>query len=132
MASTSLSPYKNSSTTETFSLVSATENGATYKVSGRALSVPYTIDVRRKFTAAGAAGNDHVTVRVARVEANAETGKLATCQVMLDISIPKDTTVLTTTIQKEIISVLASLLNESTAMEATNANITSLIEGYDI
>lgn len=132
MASSSLLPYKNNTTTQTFALVSTSATGAKYQLSGRSLANPYVIEIQRKLTPANASGNDHVVLRVARTEANATTGKLATFQVLLDISVPKDISVLTSAVQKEVVSSLTSLLNECTAMEATNANITSLIEGRDL
>jgi hypothetical protein len=53
-------------------------------------------------------------------------------QANLDISIPKDTSIIDGDEQVKLISVLASLLNEATAMEATDANITKLVEGMDL
>lgn len=132
MASSSLTPYKNSTEQETFSLVSTSGSGAKYMVSGRSLANPFVIECQRKLTPATASGNDHVVLRLARTESNATTSKLATCQVLVDVSIPKDTSVLTATVQKELVALAASLLNEATAMEATNANITALVEGRDL
>jgi len=131
MASSSISPYRNNANTESFALVSSDTDGCTFKVAGRALANPYVFSVKRKVTAPTAKGNDHVVVRVARTESNAETGIPATAQVLLDISIPKDQTILTATILKELCSIISSYLNEETAMEATTANITTLIEGMD-
>lgn len=129
MASSTLLPYKNNSTTQSFSLVSESPNGAKYLVSGRPIGTPYTIEITRKLTAPGAAGNDEIIIVTKRVEMNATTGKLATFFEKRTISIPKDQSVITPTIQKEILSIGASLLNESTAMEATTVFITALIEG---
>jgi len=132
MASSTLSPYKNNSTTQVFTLTQTGPELTSYKVSGRDLSCPYVIDVQRKLAKSGATANDHIVLRVARTERNTTTSKLATCQVLVDISIPKDTSVLTATTQKEILSVVSSILNESTAMEATTVAITALIEGRDL
>jgi hypothetical protein len=132
MATATLTPYKDDSNQVTFNLVSSHEFGAKYMVSGRAISKPYTVEIVRKFTSPSAAGNDRVIVRISRTEAHATTGKLATCVAKLEISIPKDDSVLTSTVQTEIVSILASLCNEATAMEATTANITALIEGRDL
>lgn len=132
MASQTLSPYKNNTSTETFSLQSVASTGATYLVAGRALSQPYTLTIQRKLTAPSAAGNDRVEVRVSRTEANASTGKLATLTAVLSISIPKDISILDADAQAEAVSILSSLINESTAMEATKVAITALIEGRDI
>lgn len=129
MATPTLLPYKNNTTTQAFALVSESPNGAKYLVSGRPIGLPYTIEIIRKLTAPGAAGNDEVTVITKRVEVNATTGKLATFYEKRTISIPKDQTVLTPTVQKEVLSIGASLYNESTAMEATTTFITALIEG---
>lgn len=129
MASSTLSPYKNNTTTVAFALVSESPNGAKYQVSGRDIGLPFTLEIARKLTQPGAAGNDEVTVIIRRIEKNATTGKLATFYSKHLISIPKDTSVLTQTVQKECLSLLASLFNESTAMEATTVFLTALIEG---
>lgn len=129
MSAATLSPYKNNTQTTVFSLVSESPNGVTYLVSGRSLSLPFTLSITRKLTALNAAGNDEISIVVKRVEQNASSLKLATAFAKLTISVPKDQTVLTATVQKELISVLASLCNESTAMEATTAFMTAIIEG---
>lgn len=132
MASSTLVPYVNNSTTQSFSLVSTSSAGAKWMVTGRAIGVPYTIEVIRKLSPSTSTTNDHIQLRIARTEQNATSAKLATMQLLLDISIPKDASVITATEQKKLLSILASLFNESTAMEATNVAITSLIEGRDI
>jgi hypothetical protein len=132
MSSSTLTAYENSSDTQVFSLASENQNGARYLAADRDIAAPYVVDVVRKLTAPNATGNDHVTLRVAKTERNGDTGKLATMQVLVDISIPKDTSVLTQTIQKEVVSVACSLLNEATAMEATSVNIGKLISGLNL
>lgn len=129
MSSTTLSPYKDSTTTIVFNLVSESPNGVTYLVSGRSISRPFTLTVTRKLTALNAAGNDEITIQVKRTEQNATSLKLATAYAKLTISIPKDQSVLTSTVQKELMAVIASLCNESTAMEATTAFMSAIIEG---
>jgi hypothetical protein len=132
MASATLAPYKTNAATQSFTLVSSGTTGATWKATGRDLSTPYVISVERKLSTSTSTTNDHIVVRIARTERNTTTSKLATCQVLLDVSIPKDTSVLTAAVQKEILSCVSSLLNENTAMEATSVNITALIEGRDL
>lgn len=131
MAKSTLAPYVNSSTQQSFSLVSSGKEGSVWKVASRDLACPYGIEIQRKLTSGNATGNDHVIVRVFRTERNATTGKLATAQVLLDISIPKDTSILTLTEQTKLVCVMASVLNAETAMEATLANITALLSGAD-
>jgi hypothetical protein len=99
-------------------------------VAGRDLSCPHVLEIKRKLNPNGT-GNDHISVRIARTERNVTTGKLATCQVLLDYSIPKDTSILTQAIQKQIGACLASAFNEGTAMEATSVNLQALVEGRD-
>jgi len=83
-------------------------------------------------TKGNATGNDHVMVRLYDTRRNTTTSKLATCQVLLDISIPKDTSNLTKTVQGDLVSCLASLLNESAVLAATRANINALLGGADL
>lgn len=132
MASSSLTPYESSAGQQTFALVSTGENKTTHKVAGRDIATPYLVEVKRSFTNPSATGNDHVSIRIQRTERNATTGKLATMQVNCDISIPKDTSIIDGDEQVKLVSILSSLLNEETAMEATDANITALVEGRDL
>ncbi len=129
MSSATLSPYKNNTTTTVFTLVSESPNGVTYLVSGRSISLPFTLTITRKLTALNAAGNDEVTIQIKRTEQNATSLKLATAFAKLTISIPKDQSILTATIQKELLAMLASLCNESTAMEATTNFLSAIVEG---
>lgn len=129
MSSPSFSPYKNNTTTTVFTLASESPTGVKYLVSGRSIACPFSLEISRKLTAPNAAGNDEVSILVKRIEQNATSGKLATGFVKVTVSIPKDVSVITATVQKELMSVVASLFNESTAMEATTAFITALIEG---
>lgn len=131
MASSTLNPYVDNTNHQALVLKSTSEGGAVFMVSGRSLGIPFELEQVRKVNA-NSLSNDHSIVRLTRKEANAATGKLATLQVTLDVSIPKDVTVLTLTEQKKLVSLLVSLLNESTAMEATNANITAILEGRDL
>lgn len=131
MASSTLTLYKNNTQTQAFALVSTTTDGARYMASGRAIACPFVIESKRKFNLNGT-GNDHVSIRVARTEQNVATGKLATDQVLLDISIAKDQTILTPTVQKELLAIMASALNEAAAVSATTVNATALIEGRDL
>jgi hypothetical protein len=131
MASATLNPYVDNTNHQALVLKSTTDLGAVFMVSGRALGAPFELELIRKVNP-NSLSNDHSIVRLTRKEANAASGKLATLQVTLDCSIPKDVTVLTLTEQKKLVSLLVSLLNESTAMEATNANITAILEGRDL
>lgn len=132
MASSSLNPFISSAAQQLFSLVATTSNGCEFRAGGRDISLPYAVIIQRKLSAPTSLSNDHVYLRARRTERNVTTGKLATAQVQLDISIPKDTSILTQTVLKQMISALASLLNEATAMEATTANMTALVEGRDL
>lgn len=131
MASSSLTLYRNNTSTQVFTLVSVLSDGARYMATGRPIACPFVLEIKRKLNPNGT-GNDHVGVRIARTEQNVTTGKLATCQYLLDISIPKDQSILTQTVQCEIGALLASLFNESTAMEATHVALTALVEGRDV
>lgn len=130
MASSSITPFKDASNQVTFTLASTSELGAKYMVSGRALAAPYVVEIKRKINPNSTA-NDHVQLRVARTEPNATTQKPATVQCLLDLSIPKDVSVLTPTLQKEIATLLMSLLRDGT-LSATFVNVTALIEGRDL
>jgi len=132
MPSSSLTPYYSNAAQVTFNLVSSTEAGAVYIVSGHPLATPYKVEVIRKLTASAAAANDHVILRVSCIGRNATTGKLATASVTTDISIPKDTTVFAESDVVGFLGVMASLLNENAALQSTSVNRTALIEGRDL
>jgi hypothetical protein len=53
-------------------------------------------------------------------------------QVLVDISIPKDTSIITIAEQTKLVAAMASLLNEEAALEASLANIAALIGGGDL
>jgi len=131
MASATLNPFVDNTNHQALVLKSTTDSGAVFMVAGRALGAPFELEMIRKVNP-NSLSNDHSIVRLTRKEANTASGKLATLQVTLDCSIPKDVTVLTLAEQKKLVSLLVSLLNESTAMEATNANITAILEGRDL
>jgi len=130
MASSSLTPYKDNTNQVTFSLVSTSADKSQFKVAGRAIACPYVVEISRKLSTGKV--NDHVGVRVAVTERNATTSALATGQLLLDISIPKDQSIITNTVMVEMLGVLASLLDQSTANNASSANRTALIEGRDL
>lgn len=132
MASSTLTPYKDNTNQVTFTLVSTGADGATYSVSGRSISQPHMVKIKRKFTNPGAPGNDRIEISVIRTEANATTGKLATLVAGAYVSIPKDDSVLTNAVQKEALAIVASLINESAAMQATTTAITAIVEGRDL
>lgn len=133
MASTSISPKYGDTETVTFSLASNSATGATYLVSGRALSAPYGVEVKRLLTKAGQTANDHIQLRVFKTEMNATTGKPATDQVLLDLSIAKDRSVLTTSGINILTNVIASILNNYGALAAdTSATVTALSSGMDL
>jgi len=131
MASSSLNPFNGNTNHQLFGLKTSTATGSVWMVSGRNIAQPFELETVRKVNPSSLS-NDHSILRLTRKEANATTGKLATLQVTIDVSIPKDTSILSPTEQKAALAVMGSLLNESTAMEATNANITAIVEGRDI
>lgn len=132
MASSSLALYKNDAATNTFLLVSTSKDGASYMMAGRDIATPYVVEIKRKLTAPNATANDHIQVRIARTERNATTGKLATAQCLLDLSIPKDTSVLTAEVSEDLICCLGSLLRDNGAMTSAQTNVTALVAGFDL
>lgn len=132
MASSTLTAYETSSVTKAFALAQVSATATTYILSGRAISLPYKVSIERKIGNSNASSNDHVLLRISRIEANATTAKPATFQATLDISIPKDQSILTPVEQKKVLALIASMLNDGAAVGATNANTTALIEGRDL
>lgn len=132
MATETITAYEASTGTKSFLLRQTSATKTEWIISGRAISAPFNLILERKPSNNNSPSNDHVLLRVSRMEPNATTGKLATFQATLDLSIPKDQSILSPAEQKKVISLLASILNEGTAMEATSANITKLIEGRDL
>jgi len=132
MASSSLTPYDSNSAQLTFSLVSCSETGAVYQVSGNPLSTPVKLEVIRKLTASAATANDHVLLRLTTIQRNTSTGKLATGSITVDISVPKDTATITETTMVQYLGVVASLLNDNAALQSTTVNRVALLEGRDL
>lgn len=131
MASQTVTLYYNATQTQAFNLVSSGSNGAAFIASGRPLSQPIVLEISRKINS-NSVGNDKITLRIARTDANATTGKLATFQAKLELSVPKDVSVITPTIQQDITTMVMSALRDATAAAATRANVTALLEGRDI
>lgn len=130
MSKQTLTPFDSASTQITLTKVS--DKDARFLVAGRTFSTPYGAEVVRKITPANQTGNDHISLRVFRTERNTTSSKLATAQAMLDISIPKDQSILDKNEQLKLLAVLCSLLRDETLMSATNANNTALLEGRDL
>ncbi len=127
MASSTLTLYKNNTQTETFALVSTSENSARWVKSGRALSTPFAISQRVKVNKG--VSNDESFITTTKTEANLSTAKLATLLIETRISLPKDQTVLTPALIAEAISCHASSLIDGAATGATSVNRTALQEG---
>lgn len=132
MASATLTPYYNNTQQQTFALVSTDKNGSVYRVAGRDLATPRQLEIIRKIGPTGAAGNDHITLKLTHVGKNSTTAKISAGSVTVDISCPRDTAAVSKGDMQAILSIISSLLNESTAMEATSVAITALTEGRDL
>lgn len=134
MSSTSLVPHYTGSTVKTFVLASENASGAKWLVSGRPLANPESIELVRKVGQPGAAGNDHVILRLVKAETNATSLKIATGVVTLDISIPRDTVAVTATMINDMLGALISLLDEcsDTTATASRAKIIALISGASL
>jgi len=133
MASASLSPKSGDTETTTLQLASNSATGAQYLVSGRALNAPKGLEIRRMITKSNQTANDHIVVRLFHTEPNVTTGKLATAQVMLDISVPKDLSVIGTAGVHALCNMLASTINNYGNNAAdTSPTVTSLISGMDL
>jgi len=130
MASSTLAPYRNNANQVTFNLVSSSVEGSLWRVSGRSIATPYGLELKRKINPGKS--NDHVQARVFCTERNASTSVLATAQISLDISIPKDNSILTNAAIIDMLGVCASLLNENVANNAGVTSRTALVEGRDL
>lgn len=130
MASSSLTPYLDNTSSGTFNLVSSSIELTRWIASGRSISAPWAIE--RSLKKSSGKSNDHVIVRVFKTDLNSTTGQLVTGQVLLDISIPKDNTTITNTEMVELLGVLTSVLNQYSANNASSAVRTALVEGRDL
>lgn len=131
MPSSSLTPYKTSAGQVTYSLIGSSPTAAKWSVSGYGLGVPRILEQTLKVGAPGAAANDHVIVRLSQSDENSTTGKIATANVTLDVSIPRDSATITSTEIVELLGILSSLLNDCASVEdsANATNRTALAEG---
>lgn len=132
MASSSLTPYYDNTNQVTFGLLKQSADTTTYVVADRPVATPYLVEVKKKLTSASAKANDHVIVRIARIEKNSTTGVPATGQVTLDVSIPKDSDTITVAYVKQLLGLMSSLINDDAAIGATPAAISSLVAGGDL
>jgi len=132
MASSTVALKYDASNTVTFELVSTSSTGAKWKVGSRSLSAPYSVEIIRKENSSGALANDHIILRMSRTEINATSGKPATLSATLDISIPKDQTILDMTAQKQLLKLFGDIPNDGGAMSATYNLVTAILEGRDM
>lgn len=132
MASATISPYYNNTTTQAFALASEGENKCKYVVAGRPLNQPWSIEIERIISAPSSRGNDRVLVTQTRVEPNSEAGTLATMRIQTSLSIPKDQTVLSLSVQEQMIGVMASVLNEFAAVSSSVTNREKLLTGINL
>lgn len=132
MPSSTISPKYGDTETTVFTLVSSSATGSKYQVSGRDLATPKGIEITRRLTQPSAQANDHIQLRIFHTERNATTMKLATAQVLVDISCPKDTSILTQAVQAQLLGCLSSILNDYAAVEDDRATNTALLSGMDL
>lgn len=132
MASATLAPYKTNALTQTFTLVSTSAEESIYRVSGRGLAQPWSLSISRKIGVNGQKSNDRVSVKISKVNINSTTSLLSAANVSMECSIPRDTVAVPATEVVECLGILASLLNDSTALAATTANRTAIVEGRDL
>jgi len=132
MASSTLATYYDATNHTDFALVTTGATGGKWAVAGRSLSEPYSLEIQRKIGPAGALANDHIVLRLIRTDKNATTGKPATYSITMDISVPKDNSILTETVQKYILKQFGSVINDCAAMVGTYTNAVALLEGRDL
>jgi len=130
MASSTITLYKTNAATVAFALVSSSVDKTVWKVAGLPLSTPYQLELTRKLVPGSK--NNHIGVRLARTEQNTSTSVLATAQILVDISVPKDQSILSASVVTEMLGVIASLLNDGTALAATSVNRTALGDARDV
>jgi hypothetical protein len=130
MASSSITLYSSNAASQAFSLVSSSVDKTVWKVANRPLSNALQLELTRKLTSGNK--NDHVIIRLSQVEANATTSQKATAQVLVDISVPKDQSILTPTVIVGLLGMVSSLLDDGTALQATSANRSAIADGRDI
>jgi len=130
MASNTLTPAVDDTNRQTFNLVSTSLNKTAWVAPSRKLATPYQISVERKL--ASGKSNDQIVLRILRIENNATTGLPATASITLNISLPKDQTILTAAEMTKMIVAIGSIIGDSALGAATVVAVTSLIEGRDL
>lgn len=130
MASSSLTLYSSNSTSQAFALVSSSVDKTVWKVAGRPLSTPIELEFTRRLT--NGSKNDHLVLRLSQKEQNASTAQLATGQILVDISVPKDQSIITPAVLVGLLGMVSSLLNDASALATTSANRTAIVDGRDV
>lgn len=104
----------------TFTNAGQTSNGAVYKDSTRALSLPRTLEFSYGIGNPGAKGNDRLTVTIKDSVQNSTTGLVSTGSIKVELSVPRDAT-WTETMTKDLMGFLQELF--------VNANIDAIADG---
>jgi len=131
MPSSTLDLYNTSTAHSVFYLAQTGAGGTVWSLSGRTLSEPCSVSLQKKIAPAGSSANDHVIVRVAEIARNTTTAKLATGSVTMDISVPKDTSIIGNTAMTNLIKWLSGIIQGGVVSD-TVTNVTALLEGRDL
>lgn len=132
MASSTLTGYYSPTASVVFDLVSSTNEGADWRVSGRSLGTPYMVSLRRVVGRTGQRSNDRITLRVSYSDQNAETALASTANVTLEVSIPRDVIAVPNSQSVEMLSVLGSILNDQSPTAVTNNIVQALVNGLNL
>jgi len=132
MASASITTYKNNTQTYVYTLVSQSADTTVWKIANRTLGEPMTLSLQRKVGPTGSKTNDHIILRSSRTDKNATTGLPATCSITLDVSIPRDNSIITAQAQTDLLQSVASIINEYAANAATQVNAGKIVGATDL
>jgi hypothetical protein len=98
--------------------VGSTADGALYKDTSRALSLPRTLEFINKVGAPGSKGNDRLSFVFRNTVQNSTTGLFSTGSLKLEVSVPRDsswTEAMTRDLYQGVVSILDDTAIESMA-----------------
>lgn len=112
MASSSITLVDLADANVVFTLAGQSEKGAAYKVADRALNVPKTLDFQFNLGSPGSLGNDKLIVTLRDSVQNADTGKIVSAQVRVEVSVPRDSAI-TPTVVSDLLAHITSLFTDA-------------------
>jgi len=134
MASSSVTLYHGDTENRVYALTQTSANKTEFRVAGLALAEPQMLTIERKIQPGNSKSNDQIIVTVSQVSRNTTSGLLATGKVSVNISVPRDNSIITQTVMSQLCKQIGSLFGNNCAALSADAatSALALLGGSDL